>query len=253
MIIVAGSIILVLLANFVIFVLFTYQKRYVQHRQEINTIREKYEKELLKTQLEIKEQTMMNISQEIHDNIGQVLSLANLQLTSIELHGNAYATGKIDKSMELISRVINDLRDLSRTLNPENIARTGLQQAIRFDMELMERSGLFRIVFEVTGKERRLDPSSEIIVYRIVQQAMNNILRHAKANAINLSMAYEAERLFIDIRDNGTGFDTNIIQSQSSRGAGLRNMAHRAALIHAGIHFSSDALQGTHITLSVPI
>ena len=121
-IIVAGSILLVLMANFLIYLLFASQRRYSRHMQEMNSMREKHEKELLKTQLEIKEQTMKNISQEIHDNIGQVLSLANLQLTAIELDDNPYATGKIEKPMQLASKVITDLCDLSKTLNPENIA-----------------------------------------------------------------------------------------------------------------------------------
>lgn len=249
--IIVGSIILVLLANFVIFVLFAYQKRHNKHIQEINSIKEKYDKEILKTQLEIKEQTMQNISQEIHDNIGQVLSLANLQLTAIELPGNPYATEKIEKSMELVSKVITDLRDLSRTLSSENIARTGLSEAVRFDLELMERSGVFTTSFEVSGKEKRLDASKEIIIYRIVQQALNNILKHAKATYITVALNYEEDRLLVSIKDNGSGFDTAIIQSNNNQGAGLRNMIHRARLIQAIIHFESAPGKGTNVLLSI--
>lgn len=253
MTVIVGSIILVLFTNFVIFVLFTYQKRYYRQQQEINSIKEKYDREILKTQLEIKEQTMQNISQEIHDNIGQVLSLANLQLTAIELPGNPYATGKIEKSMELVSKVITDLRDLSKTLSPENIARTGLREAIRFDLELMERSGVFTTSFEVAGIEKRLDVSKEIIIYRIVQQALNNILKHAKATSIKISLNYSEERLSMSILDNGAGFDTALIQLNNNQGAGLRNMTHRAALIQATIRFESALSKGTHVLLSVPL
>lgn len=250
-IIIVGSVILVLLTNFVIVVLFKYQKKHNEHIQEINSIKEKYEKEILKTQLEIKEQTMQNISQEIHDNIGQVLSLANLQLTAIELPGNSYATGKIEKSMELVSKVITDLRDLSKTLNPDNIARTGLIQAIRFDLELMERSGVFTTSFEVAGKEKRLDASKEIVIYRIIQQALNNILKHAKATYITVALNYEEDRLSVSIKDDGNGFDTAIIQSINNQGAGLRNMIHRARLIQAIIHFESAPGKGTNVLLSI--
>ncbi|HZH95163.1 MAG TPA: ATP-binding protein [Flavisolibacter sp.] len=253
MTIIVGSIILVLLANFVVFILFSYQKKHYRQIQEINSIREKYDKEILKTELEIKEQTMQNISQEIHDNIGQVLSLANLQLTSIELPGNSYATGKIDKSMELISKVITDLRDLSKTLNPENIARAGLKEAVRFDLELMERSGVFTTLFEVAGKEKRLDVSKETIIYRIVQQALNNILKHAKATSIEITLNYSEDHLSVSIKDNGLGFDTAIIEADNSQGAGLRNMIHRAKLIQATIEFKSVRAEGTTVLLHVPM
>ena len=253
MIIIAGSFILVLFANFLIYLLFASQRRYSRHIQEMNVMREKYERELLQTQLEIKEQTMKNISQEIHDNIGQVLSLANLQLTAIELENNPYATGKIEKSMRLVSKVITDLRDLSKTLNPENIARTGLIQAIRFDLELMERSGVFTTELEVSGKEKRLDASTETILYRIVQQALNNTLRHARASAVQVSLHFQENCLQVVLRDNGSGFDTAILQSGSNEGAGLRNMIHRAGLIKTDIRFESHAGGGTTIRLSVPV
>lgn len=253
MIIIAASILLVLLANFLIYLLFASQRRYSRHIQEMNSMREKHEKELLKTQLEIKEQTMKNISQEIHDNIGQVLSLANLQLTAIELDDQPYAMGKIEKSMQLVSKVITDLRDLSKTLNPENIARIGLVQAIRFDLELMERSGIFTTSLELSGKEKRLDATTEIVLYRIVQQALNNILRHAKASTMRICLHYLEDRLQVLIEDNGSGFNTAILQSDSNEGAGLRNMIHRAGLIKTDIHFESQARKGTTVRLSVPI
>src|SRR5205085_11792142 len=124
--ILAGTLILILVAGFTVSILFVYQKKFYKHLQEINAIKENYNQEILKTQLEIKEQTLQNISQEIHDNIGQVLSLANLQLTAIELPANTFAMNKIDKSMELVSKAIHDLRDLSKSMNAENIIRTGV-------------------------------------------------------------------------------------------------------------------------------
>ena len=248
----AGSIILILLANLLIFVLFIYQKRHNQHIRELHAIKEKYDKEILKTQLEIKEQTMHNISQEIHDNIGQVLSLANLQLTAIELEDNPYATQKIENSMKLVSKVIVDLRDLSRTLDPGNIARIGLKEAIRFDLELMERYGVLTTSFEVSGKETKLEASREIIIYRIVQQALNNILKHAKASFILIKMCYEEHSLSMILSDNGAGFDTGIISSNGSKGACLRNMIDRAGLSGAAIFFESEIHTGSQILLTIP-
>lgn len=229
-----------------------YQKRYYRHVQEMNKMKETYEQELLKTQLEIKEQTMQNISQEIHDNIGQVLSLANLQLTAIELNEDTFASNKINKSMELISQAINDLRDLSKTLNAENIVKTGLKAAIKYDLELIERSGMFTTSLQVSGDEKKFDDSKETIAYRIVQEALNNILKHARASHILIRLIYMEDALSICISDDGKGFDNSRIQPDTGHGSGLKNMISRAQLIHGSIIIQSEISKGTRIELSVP-
>jgi two-component system NarL family sensor kinase len=252
-IIIVGSVILVLLANFIIVMLFAYQKRYNNHIQEINTIKEQFEREILKMQLEIKEQTMHNISQEIHDNIGQMLSLANLQLTAVELPDDPFTTSRIERSMELVSKVITDLRDLSKTLSPEDLLRRGLSAAISFDLDLMQRPKVLATEFRLTGDEQRLDASKEIVVYRIVQQALNNVLKHAEASSVQVSLNYSLESLSVSIQDDGRGFDTAIITSKDNQGAGVRNMIHRAELIQASIRVESLQNRGTRIILSLPL
>ena len=126
-------------------------------------------------------------------------------------------------------------------------------QAIRFDLELVERSGVLITSLELSGKEKRLDATMQIILYCIVQQALNNILRHAKASTMRVCLHYLEDRLQVLIEDNGTGFNTAILQSNSNDGAGLRNMIHRAGLIKTNIHFESQSRMGTTIRLSVPI
>lgn len=250
--IIVGTVILMLAASFTLSVVFAYQKKYYKHLQEINTIKETYEQELFKTQLEIKEHTLKNISQEIHDNIGQVLSLANMQLTAIELSDNPYATGKIDKSMELVSKAINDLRNLSKTLDAENIVKIGLVKSIEVDLELIEKSGKFTTSLQILGEEKRIDPSKEIITYRIIQEALNNIIKHSKASVISIILNYVETVLSVSISDNGKGFVTSGIGSNVELGAGIQNMINRAQLIKASLHIDSEPSMGTTVLLSIP-
>lgn len=218
----------------------------------MNAVKEVYQRELLKAQLEIREETLQNISQEIHDNIGQVLSLANLQLTAIELNDNPFATTKIYKSMELVSKAISDLRNLSKTLNAEHIVKLGLRKSVEFDLELIEKSGVFTTSMQVTGGEQTLHSSIEIIVYRIIQEALNNVIKHSQAKHISVDLNYTGNELLIQITDDGAGFSRAGNHSNVKAGAGLQNMINRAQLIHAAIHIESEPFQGTSISLSVP-
>lgn len=249
---IAGTFILMLAASFTVSVVFAYQKRYYKHLQEMNAVKETYDQEILKTRMEIKEQTLQNISLEIHDNIGQVLSLANLQLTAIELHDNAKAAHKIGKSMELISKAINDLRNLSKTLNAENIAAIGLKESVGFDMELIEKSGKFITSFKISGEEKRLDVSKEIIVYRIIQEALNNIMKHSGATLISIMLNYIDAELSIVITDNGKGFARTGDDLNVKPGAGLQNMITRARLIGASLNIKSEPSRGTTVLISIP-
>ncbi|MBE7172594.1 MAG: hypothetical protein INR73_18590 [Williamsia sp.] len=251
-VIIGGTLILMLVASFTLSVVFAYQKKYYKHLQEINAIKENFQQELFKTQLEIKEQTLQNISQEIHDNIGQVLSLANMQLTAIELINNRYATHKIDKAMELVSKAIHDLRNLSKSLSADSMAKLGLIQSVNLDLGLIERTGKLGTSLQVTGAEVRIDPAKEIIVYRIIQEAINNIIKHAKASQISIVMNYSPQELEVRIADNGKGFTRKDKVTIHESGTGLQNMMNRAQLIRGSLHIESDPAQGTTVLLIIP-
>jgi two-component system, NarL family, sensor kinase len=248
--VIVGTIILVLILMFALWLVFGYQKRYYRHLQEVNAIKEKYEQEILRSQLEIKEQTMKTISLEIHDNIGQVLSLANLQLTAIELENNDFVTKKINKSMEMVSKAIADLRDLAKSLNAEHMANVGLIAAVQSDLHLIEKPGLLKTTLEISGEEKRLEVSKEIIVFRIIQEALNNIIKHARATEIMVSFHFTDSSLLVTIADNGIGFDQ--ANGNRNRGSGLRNMINRARIIHSTLDVETVPSQYTKVKLVIP-
>src|SRR5258706_16472138 len=130
---IAGTIIFLLLGAWMLSFLFLYRSRHLKHLQEKIQLRLSYERELLKAQLEIQEQTFKNISQEIHDNIGQVLSLAKLNLATMP-GVTGQQQEKITTTKEIISKTIGELRDLSRSLNTDYIADMGLQKAIEYEL-----------------------------------------------------------------------------------------------------------------------
>lgn len=167
--IISVTIVLLILVVFIVSFLLIYQNRQLKHRVEMETVKEKFSNELLQTQLEIKEQTLKNISEEIHDNVGQVLSLVVLNLSSMEIDEHSAASVKLENSTRLVEKAVADLRNLSKTMDAERITSAGLVPIIQFELELIEKTGVYKTEFTNTGEERRLDGQKELILYRIIQ------------------------------------------------------------------------------------
>jgi two-component system NarL family sensor kinase len=253
--IISATIVLLIMLCFIVFFLFLYKHRQARHNFELAGIKEQFNQEILKTQLEIKEQTLKTISEEIHDNVGQVLSLVVLHLSSVELEDPLAASAKIETTTNLVKKVVADLRNLSKTLDSDNITRAGVIPLIRSELEILDKTGIYHTCFQLDGKPGRLIPSHEIIVYRIIQESLNNIIRHARATAVGIRMLFQDEQVIIEISDNGKGFDTALVRTDdpARNGAGINNMKNRARLMQAGFDIASSPSQGTTITMTIPL
>ena len=252
--IISVSLVLVILLVFIISFLFRYKNRQQVHRREMESAQEKYNREILQTQLEIKEQTMKNIAEEIHDNVGQLLSLVVVSLSGIEVNDAGKATEKIEHSIGIVEKAVGDLRNLSKSLDPANVTNLGLAVLVKFELDQLEKTGVYKTVFNVSGKERRLNKGSELVVYRIIQESLNNIMKHAKATTISISLAFSGENVLVEITDNGKGFNVEEASGRTinKSGAGLRNMKNRTNLIGGTFDIRTVAQQGTTIAMLIP-
>jgi two-component system NarL family sensor kinase len=244
---------LILLGALALILSFLYRRRRFKWVQERQQLKLSYEQELLKTRLEIQEQTFRNISQEIHDNIGQVLSLVKLNIFTMDLAQPAILEQKIDDSKNLVSKAIHDLRHLSRGLSTDYIADLGLPRAIEHELEMIKKSGDYETLFQSEGLPYTLDNQKQLIIYRILQETLNNIIKHSAARKIIIYLLYRPEEFKLIITDNGKGFDLTPLNDNTSSGLGIRNMHNRAQLIGAGFLISSTLDQGTSVTIAVPV
>ena len=252
--VISVTLVLLLLLIFIVSFLFIYKNRQMRHRLEMESVKEKYNEEILKTQLEIKEQTMKNISEEIHDNVGQVLSLVVLNLSAMDLGDAERAAIKIEHTTRLVQKAIADLRNLSKTLDSDNVADAGLASIIQFELELLEKTGIYTTSFKISGTEKKLGMHEELVLYRIIQESLNNIIKHAKAGSVEVEMDFSDEQLHIEIRDNGTGFNAPVNGSHTiaATGAGIKNMTRRAHLIGGNLIVKSVPSSGTIVSMTVP-
>lgn len=245
-----STILVVLLLGFVLFILFLYKRKQQSFALELETVKTNFEKELLKTQLEIQEQTFQYISQEIHDNIGQFISLAKLQLNTLDYANMKVVREKVGESTNMLTKALDDLRDLSRSLSSEMIRTNGLAAAIEMQIMQLRKLELPEVVYEVDGEYQFLDEQKEIFILRILQEAINNIIRHSEARLVNIQLSYQQNNLSLSINDNGKGF--NSPAANDLRTSGIRNMTKRAKMIGAVYRIESRLGAGTTVSLSVP-
>ncbi|HVV04057.1 MAG TPA: ATP-binding protein [Puia sp.] len=250
---IAGTSTLLLLGVLMISFLILYRSRHRKLIREREQLKLSYERELLKSQLEIQEQTFRHISQEIHDNIGQMLSLARLNISTMDPTQPTGMEQKISDSKKLVSQAIYDLRNLSHGLNTDYVADMGLARAIEHELEMIRKSSEQETVFQTEGDVYRLDKQREVIIYRIVQETLNNILKHAASRKIIIHLHYRPEEITLTITDNGKGFDLTPLDLDKSFGLGIKNMHNRARLMGARFQISSTLGEGTSVLVNVPV
>jgi two-component system, NarL family, sensor kinase len=249
--VITGTILFLIFSCFLIAYIVIYKKKRYKHLQEVIRMESQFQQTLLQTQLEIQEQTLKNISQEIHDNIGQALSLAKLNLNTMPLINDEALQQKILNSKELVSKAITDLRDLSRSLDTDYVQEMGLQRAIEYEMEMIRKTGTTETSIIVEGTLFRLEKQKELILFRIVQESFNNILKHAGAKVINVHINYERNGFTLMIKDDGKGVDLRPLRDGENNnfGLGIRNMHSRAKLIGADFKMSSIIGEGTEVKI----
>jgi signal transduction histidine kinase len=221
---------------------------YYRKRAHEKTLME-FDHTLLQSRLEIQEQTFKTISQELHDNLGQVLTLAKLNLNTLNLENTDQAREKVNSAVDLITQTIQSIRDLSRNLHADIISKIGLVQALETEIRIIEKLGILHPVFRVAGQPVHVETDKSLIIFRIVQEALHNVVKHAKATVLEMNIDFLQDQIKLTISDNGTGFDWG---QSKDKGSGLRNMNDRARIIGAQFDMQPAATKGTVITLTIP-
>ncbi|QMU26837.1 sensor histidine kinase [Adhaeribacter radiodurans] len=254
-IIAGGTIIFLLTAGFIISLFYSYNQRLIAYLKEKEELKIIFQNEKLKAQLEMQEQTFHSISQEIHDNIGQILSLTRLNISTIKPDDYAATEHKITASKELLDQAIEDLRDLSKRLNTQFVTQQSLSASLRFQLNLIQKAGYHTTSLEVHGEEEaHLDPEKKLIVFRIAQEALNNVLKHADAKHILVVLVYLPDKTILSIKDDGHGFEVaeKVDAEVPVKGIGTYNMYYRARLIGAEFSLQSQQGEGTLAHLVLP-
>jgi signal transduction histidine kinase len=249
LIIVTGTALLLLLGFFMVGFLLLFQKKQNKNRLDKIELQAAFKQELLKTRIEIQEETLNYVSREMHDNITQVLSFVKLNLGLLGNKLQEPEKTKLNDNRELVAQTITDLRNLSKSLSFEHISALGLVKTLELEAIRINKSGLINMELSVDGEAYSLGEQRELVLFRIFQEALNNALKHADAANLKIGLYYNTQMFNLTIQDDGVGFQPELLNDKS--GSGLRNMTNRAGLIGAEAVISSAPKQGCTIKLSL--
>ncbi|MDF2156618.1 ATP-binding protein [Algoriphagus sp. CAU 1675] len=229
------------MTSFIVAMVVLHRQRQVQNKQKMDQVQAEFEKTLLNIENEIQQETLTYIGRELHDNIGQLLSLTKLYLGSSK--PQKQAEGK-----ELINQIIQEVRGLSKRLNLDWVVNISLEEFISQQLEKIQSTGFCKTSISMDGEPLELPHDHKLVLIRVIQEVLNNAIKHASPSEVNVVIDFRSDRKSIIIRDNGKGFDT----SQTSNGSGMYNLQKRMEAIGGKFFVASREGEGTEVKLSLP-
>lgn len=218
--------------------------------EEKEVLKKNFELELLKSQFEVQEHIMQTIASNLHDNIGQLLSLTSITLSSIK--AGTLQEEKVATAGDLVLRAIQELRQLSKMMNGQELIKKTLSHAIAYELEWIKKGTDYQILFtDNTSHSIQENADKELILFRIFQEILSNIIRHAEATEITIVIDQTPQELSLTIKDNGKGFESEE-KLNNSEGMGLFNITKRATLMNGTFKVLSIPGSGTSILVSIP-
>ncbi|MEO0556093.1 MAG: ATP-binding protein [Bacteroidota bacterium] len=244
---------LLLFGACIIYFLFFYQRKRFRHQNEVSELKANFSKMLLQSKLEIQEQTLDHIGKELHANIGQIASLININLQEILHDDTEMNRGNIMETKSLTKQLLAELKALSTSLNTDHIMKIGFVKALENELGRLAKVN-YEVKFTKSGETFALGSDKEIILFRLCQEVLNNIIKHAMAKSVNVTLRYNDDNLNLTIEDDGKGFVMDEIGNSDGtrQSTGLLNMKKRIKLINGEIDIKSELEAGTKVSVTIP-
>jgi signal transduction histidine kinase len=252
----AICVLLLMLVIFIIIIVVLSKKRQIEYLQEKANREMQYQQEILQTQLEIQNQTLQQIGRELHDNIGQLLSVMSINLDILEEDVSDLPTrSKIIDTSKILQQTIRDVRSLSKSLDGDFVKDFGLVDSLSHDLQRIRATGKYQTEILMEGEPYRLEGQKEFVLFRIAQEILTNILKHAEAKTIKVILNYAPDQFRLTVQDDGKGFDYEAAlgRKMENSGAGLRNIQRRAEMVGGTCRIESEIGKGSKIHLDLPV
>jgi PAS domain S-box-containing protein len=221
------------------------RRRYTERLQSLS-------QQLMKAQ----EVERRHIARELHDEIGQALTAVKINLQAILRNPDTEKLStRLEESISTVERTLNQVRNLSLDLRPSILDDLGLVAALRWYLDRQAERAGFAAQFTAEAFEEPLTPELEITCFRIVQEALTNVIRHARARHVYVSLECQHQQVCLSVEDDGIGFDKTAARDRAVQGAslGLLGMQERVALLGGRFDLDSTPMQGTRIRVRLPL
>jgi signal transduction histidine kinase len=206
--------------------------------------------------VEVQETERRHLARELHDEIGQALTVAQMHLQALlQSPGTDALAPRLNESLAVVERVLEQVDEISLNLHPSLLDELGLVPTLRWYTTRHAALAGLQAEVRVDSLEQRLDPIIEIHCFRIAQEALTNVVRHAQARAVTVEVRLNEDQLHLSVRDDGVGFDVASVREQAVRGAslGLLGMEERATLAGGGLQHHSTPGHGTEVHAWFPL
>jgi len=246
----SGTILFVIFACAISVYLIVYKRKQNAYQSEKRNLIFDHQKKLLNTRIEEQERTMDQMSKEIHDNIGQLLNFTKMNLYPIAKYATDPKQAElIEKTQALLDQLIKDTDNLSHSFNSDYIKGHGLKGVLDEELEYINISQEIKSRIEINGNIIAFNPDKELLIYRIAQEAIHNIIKHAQASEFTITLNYNPDTFIMSIADNGVGFEKT--KMYELNGIGFLNMLNRAKILEGTLDIESQPLNGCLITLHI--
>jgi len=236
------------LGLFVIALVVMFYRRAIRHKSDMTKIEAEKSQDLLKSALNAQEKERRRIGSDIHDDVGPLLSLLKLQLSNIARKSSDSSQNKLIKeSKDTIDSIIKNVRRVSRDLAPAVLFELGLEEALFQIEEKLKSLTSAKVEFTINCSLSTISSSQALAIHRVLQESLNNILKHADADKIDVDLSCDESILKIEISDNGKGFNTEKIND----GCGLNNIRARAKMFGGNLSVQSKLDNGTVLIITM--
>ena len=244
----AGVLIFLVFAGIIVFVIIFYQKRRFQYKEDLFKMQSQFNEALMQSQLETHEATLNQISEEIHDNIGQLLSSTKM-LLGITERNLENIPDTLKTAEQTLGKAIQDLRSLSKSLNKEWLHQFNITDNLKTEVDRINTARTIRAEYFTSTTFLPMQAEAQVMLFRIVQEAVQNCIKHANAQRITIRTLYSHEQITVTVDDDGDGF---MQANQTASGVGMMNMQHRTKLLGGTIAWNPLA-QGTQVFITLPV
>ncbi len=244
---VSVSLVFLLLASLIAIIISLHKRKVERMQLEKKILSSNYEKILLQSQIEVQELTYSELGKELHDNIGQLLSTAKM-LIGITQRSLGNSPDTLNTANETIGKAIYEIRALSKSLDKDWLGQFNFLENLKAEITRINTSNAIN-VFIKSEVPVLFNSDKQVVIFRIVQEAIQNAIKHAAPSKIEIAIEKNAEEILFMVTDNGNGFSNN----EEAKGMGLTNMKHRASLLGGTIQWQSELQKGTTVTITLPV
>lgn len=244
-----STLLFLMLASFLIGFFMIYRKRRKEYQQEKETMKISFNNEILQSRIETQEYAFAQLGQELHDNIGQLLSTTKM-LLGITERNLSEVPDTLKTAEETLGKAIQDIRALSKSLNREWLQQFNLLENLNNELERINTAGDVQTKMDTIVTVLPLPAESQVMLFRIAQEALQNSIKHAKAKNIRVTLIRKHNDIDLFISDDGAGFN---IDKNGGKGVGIINMQHRAQLLGGSISWHAVEGNGTEVYISIPL